>query len=91
VALARAEVALPDADVIDGDETHGAVGAFWNGVATQAAVLAGRHEVIRVDVSGLDEALRKCPVPLSTMGRGLDDDYAAFLASACAGRLAAGD
>jgi hypothetical protein len=27
-------------------------------------------------------------VKLSTMGRGLDQDNAAFLASACAGRLA---
>jgi hypothetical protein len=44
--------------------------------------------VVPVAVDGLDTALRSCPVKLSTMGRGLDQDYAAFLASACAGRLA---
>jgi hypothetical protein len=77
VALARAEVPLPAVD-----------DAFWDGVAAQTAMLAERHAVVRVDVAGLDEALRKCPVPLSTMGRDLDADYAAFLASACAGRLA---
>jgi hypothetical protein len=38
---------------------------------------------------GLGEALRAAPVGLSTMGRGLDEDYAAFLYSAAAGRYAA--
>ena len=42
-----------------------------------------------VEVEGLDEALRATPVRLSTMGRGLDDDHAAFLHSAAAGRWAA--
>ncbi|MEZ0113996.1 hypothetical protein ABH920_008030 [Catenulispora sp. EB89] len=77
VALARAEVALPDLD-----------DPFWSSVASQTAELEQRHAVIRVPVDGLDAALRSCPVKLSTMGRGLDEDYAAFLASACAGRLA---
>jgi hypothetical protein len=36
------------------------------------------------------EALRTSPVTLSTMGRRLDDDPAAFLAAAAAGRHAAG-
>jgi hypothetical protein len=66
-----------------------APGAFWDRVAAQAAVLASRHTLEAVEVEGLDEALRACPVPLTTMGRGLDEDYEAFLASACAGRLAA--
>ena len=79
VALARAEVALPEVN-----------DAFWNGVVSQSAQLERRHAVIRVPVAGLDSALRSCPVKLSTMGRGLDEDHAAFLASACAGRLAAG-
>nr|WP_228556157.1 DUF3866 family protein [Catenulispora pinisilvae] len=78
VALARAEVALPDAD-----------DAFWREAASQAAELEPRHTVVRVPVDGLDAALRSSPVKLSTMGRGLDQDHAAFLASACAGRLAA--
>ncbi|HET7763445.1 MAG TPA: DUF3866 family protein, partial [Phycicoccus sp.] len=38
---------------------------------------------------GLLEALRRSPVPLSTMGRGLDDDPAPFLAAAAAGAHAA--
>lgn len=78
VALARAEVAVPDVPT-----------EFWAGVAAQAAALADRHTLVRVPVEGLDAALRACPVRLSTMGRGLDEDHAAFLAAACAGRLAA--
>lgn len=78
VALARAEVALPDVD-----------DAFWRDVASQTGELGTRHAVTPVPIDGLDAALRSCPVRLSTMGRGLDQDYAAFLASACAGRLAA--
>ena len=35
-------------------------------------------------------ALERSPVRLSTMGRGLDEDEAAFIASAVAGRYAAG-
>ena len=42
-----------------------------------------------VDPDGLDAALRAVPVTLSTMGRGLDEDHAAFLYSAAAGRYAA--
>ena len=48
-----------------------------------------RHRLVRVSVDGLPEVLRGCPVPLSTMGRGLDDDLAYFLAAAAAGRHAA--
>lgn len=44
---------------------------------------------VEVDVAGLLDALRESPVRLSTMGRGLDDDPAAFLAAAAAGRHAA--
>ncbi len=49
----------------------------------------GRHREVRVPLEGLAEALRSTPVALSTMGRGLDDDPAAFLAGAAAGRHAA--
>ena len=42
-----------------------------------------------VEVDGLDTALRGTPVRLSTMGRGLDEDHAAFLHNAAAGRWAA--
>jgi hypothetical protein len=58
-------------------------------VRAQSAALGapeGRHRLVDVDVDGLLEALRACPVGLSSMGRGLDDDPAAFLAAAAAGR-----
>ncbi|MFV0534380.1 MAG: DUF3866 family protein [Cumulibacter sp.] len=48
-----------------------------------------RAAITSVDAAGLDEALRACPVRLSTMGRGLDEDYAYFLVNAAAGRHAA--
>jgi hypothetical protein len=51
--------------------------------------LGARHRLHRVDLTGLDEALGEVPVPLSSMGRGLDQDRGYFLAAAAAGRLAA--
>ncbi len=51
--------------------------------------LVARHRLPRVPVDGLDEALRASPVPLSTMGRKLDQDHAYFMAAAAAGRFAA--
>ncbi|HEY1345668.1 MAG TPA: DUF3866 family protein, partial [Streptosporangiaceae bacterium] len=59
-------------------------------VADDIAPLAGRHRLVHIPADGLETALRDCPVPLSTMGRGLDDDLAYFLAAAAAGRHAAG-
>ena len=50
---------------------------------------AGRLKLREVDVSGLVDALASSPVRLSTMGRGLDQDEAAFVAAAAAGRFAA--
>ena len=78
VALARADVVVPELP-----------GAFGARVAAQAAGLAGRHTLVSVSTDGLDGALRGCPVPLSSMGRGLDEDLAYFLAAAAAGRHAA--
>ncbi|GIF03243.1 DUF3866 family protein [Actinoplanes siamensis] len=52
------------------------------------AQLGERHRIVHVPVSGLDAALRASPVPLSTMGRGLDQDHTYFLAAAVAGRHA---
>jgi hypothetical protein len=52
------------------------------------APLAARHRLVRVPTDGLDAALRAGPVPLSTMGRGLDQDHAYFLTAAAAGRHA---
>ena len=80
--LAPALLAVP--------ELTGEVGAL---VERQAAELvAGAAAPLtphRVPLDGLLEALRSSPVPLTTMGRGLDEDTAAFLAAAAAGRLAA--
>ncbi|MFV2101520.1 DUF3866 family protein [Micromonospora sp. LOL_024] len=78
VALASAELVVPD----------GLEPALATEVETALAPLAARHRVLRVDTTGLDEALRRSPVPLSTMGRGLDADHAYFLAAAAAGRHA---
>ena len=44
-------------------------------MAADAAPLAARHHLVTVPVDGLDEALRACPVPLSTMGRSLDGTW----------------
>jgi len=78
VALARADIVVPE---LPGD--------FGAQVQAAAAPLADRHNLVRVAVDGLAEALRDCPVPLSTMGRGLDQELAYFLAAAAAGRHAA--
>jgi len=78
VALARADVVVPDLP-----------GEFGAAVAAAAAALGRRHRLVRVGVGGLREALAACPVPLSTMGRGLEEDPAYFLAAAAAGRHAA--
>jgi len=63
-------------------------GEFGARVAAEAASLAARHEVVTVPVDGLEAALRACPARLSTMGRGLEEDLAYFLAAAAAGRHA---
>src|SRR6202023_1670367 len=77
VALARADVVVP-----------GLPGPFGDRVAAQAAELGLRHSIITVPVDGLEAALRACPARLSTMGRGLDEDLAYFLAAAAGGRAA---
>ncbi|TMR08762.1 DUF3866 family protein [Nonomuraea turkmeniaca] len=78
VALIPADVPVPDLS-----------GEFGERVRDQAELLAVRHRLVAVPVDGLHEALRGSPVKLSTMGRGLEEDLAYFLASAAAGRLTA--
>jgi hypothetical protein len=78
VALARADVVVPDLP-----------GEFGARVAEEAGPLGTRHALVRVGVDGLAEALGRSPAPLSTMGRGLAEDGAYFLAAAAAGRHAA--
>jgi 8-oxo-dGTP pyrophosphatase MutT (NUDIX family) len=78
VALARADIVIPE---LPGD--------FGAQVVAAAAPLAARHNLVRVGIDGLADALRDCPVQLSTMGRGLDQELAYFIAAAAAGRHAA--
>ena len=77
VALARADVVVP-----------ALAGEFGARVAAEAAQLGSRHNLVTVPAEGLEAALRACPARLSTMGRGLDEDLAYFLAAAAAGRHA---
>jgi hypothetical protein len=81
VALAPAEVVVPRFP-----------GEFGDLVSRQAAVLGapqGRHRLVEVTTEGLLDVLREAPVRLSTMGRGLDEDAASFVAAAAAGVHAA--
>jgi hypothetical protein len=78
VALAPADVVVPALPSPLGEQ-----------VAAEAAPLGERHRLVTVPLDGLEDALRACPVPLSTMGRGLDGDLEYFLAAAAAGRHAA--
>ena len=79
VALAPADLVVPDGLAPD----------LAAEVDAALKPLANRHRLIQIGVPGLDAALRASPVALSTMGRGLDADYAYFLAAAAAGRHAA--
>lgn len=84
VALWPSDVVVP---VLDGR-----LAPLGDRVREQAAALGapgGRHRLVEVATAGLGEALGSSPVPLSTMGRGLGEDPAAFLASAAAGVHAA--
>jgi 8-oxo-dGTP pyrophosphatase MutT (NUDIX family) len=78
VALLAADIVVPDLG-----------GEFGARVLAEAEPLAARHNLVQVSVDGLEDALRDCPVRLSTMGRGLEGDLAYFLAAAAAGRHAA--
>jgi hypothetical protein len=67
-------------------------GPFGKLIVSQASTL-GRpqtpHRLVQIATEGLRNALSGCPVPLSTMGRDLDADPAAFVAAAAAGVHAA--
>ena len=78
VALAAADIVVPELP-----------GEFGAAVRAAAATLGDRHRLVRIPVDGLFDQLRACPVGLSSMGRGLDDDPAYFLTAAAAGRYAA--
>lgn len=78
VALATADVVIPA--LPEPQATR---------ITTDIAPLANRHNLVTIPVDGLEQALRATPVPLSTMGRSLDEDLAYFLAAAAAGKHAA--
>ncbi|CAM3271824.1 DUF3866 domain-containing protein [Occultella aeris] len=80
VALAPADVAVP---VFDGE-----LAPLGARVAEQAALLEAApagHRLVRIGTEGLRPALAGTPVRMSTMGRGLDEDPASFLAAGAAG------
>lgn len=79
VALSGVELVVPAGMPV------GLADRVYGDLAAQPA----RNRVLEVPTDGLDAALRTVPVGLSTMGRGLDEDYAYFLAAAAAGRHAA--
>lgn len=79
VALAPADVVVPTFD-------PGPLEELGRRVVAQAAALGARHRLVTVPADEeLVRALEGSPVRLSTMGRGLVDDPAAFLAAAAAG------
>lgn len=92
---AYGQVALVAADVVV-PVLPGALGGL---VREQAQALGAprlvgaQHRLVEVETTGLREALEQVEhlagLRLSTMGRGLDDDEAAFLSAAAAGRHAA--
>jgi hypothetical protein len=84
VAMATADVVVPVGSLADPVR-----GALRTAVHRQAAELCepvGRHRLVEVEAGAdLEQALAKCPVRLSSMGRGLSEDPEAFIASAVAG------
>jgi Protein of unknown function (DUF3866) len=83
VALAPADIAVP----AFGPPRFAA--AFCDEIAAAVAALAPPHRLVDVALDGLYEAVEASPVAVSTMGRGLAQDPAYFLACAAAGRHAA--
>ncbi|QPL04434.1 MULTISPECIES: DUF3866 family protein [Actinomyces] len=89
VALAGADVVVPLLDGPLGEQVRAQAQALC-----EPRSVGAQHRRVDVALDGLLEALKHMEaatgVRLSTMGRGLDADRAAFLAAAAAGRHAAG-
>ncbi|MGA8113431.1 MAG: DUF3866 family protein [Actinocatenispora sp.] len=83
---AYGRVALGSADLVVPAGLEPALAAR---VADDLGPLADRHRIVTVATDGLLDALADVPAALSTMGRGLAEDTAYFLAAAAAGRHAA--
>jgi hypothetical protein len=91
VAMRPADIAVPrlaEADRLRGIDGLDGVVALAPQVTAEVAGLTS-HRLVEVGLHGLDQALLSTPVRMSTMGRGLGEDPAYFLAAAAAGRLAA--
>jgi hypothetical protein len=92
VTLVPADVVVPELGGLPGAgggaSELAALGQLVDRQVAELVTPVGRHREIRVPTDGLLDALRASPVGLSTMGRGLADDPAAFLAAAAAGRHA---
>jgi hypothetical protein len=86
VALAAADIVVPELGEFP---ELGPLGTLVNSQVSDLVAPIGRHREVRMPLIGLLDALRDSPVPLSTMGRSLDDDPSAFLAAAAAGAHAA--
>jgi hypothetical protein len=82
--LLRCAIAVPDFSPEPGLQ------GLVEPVDRAAAELARRHDLVPVDLTGLLSLLVSSPIRLSSMGRGVHDDPAYFLAAAAAGRHAAG-
>jgi hypothetical protein len=76
--MAPADIVVPHLDGALGDEVRAAV-----------AGLCPPHRLVDVALDGLLDAVAAAPVTVSTMGRGLGEDTAYFMACAAAGRHAA--
>ncbi len=88
VALARADVVVPHPDTALQDRPAWGA-ALTRRLHDQAATLAERHRLVDVPATTeILDVLRRCPVRLSTMGRALDADPAAFVTAAVAGQHA---
>jgi uncharacterized protein DUF3866 len=83
VALHPADIAVPD---LAGDPSP-AMAELAEIVADGVEQLS-RHRLVKVDLTGLRTVLAESPLRLFSMGRGLEDDPAYFLAAAAAGRHA---
>lgn len=85
-AFAPAAIAVPDGP-------HSTVDALISeqleSLVESAAARGIRHTVHAVSTAGIDDVLAASPVHLSTMGRSLSEDRAAFVYAALAGVLAA--
>ncbi len=91
VAMRAADIAVPrlaDAARLTGIGDLSRVVDLAEQVQQEAATLT-MHRLVQVELDGLDDALLATPLRLSTMGRGLAEDPAYFLAAAASGRLAA--